>query len=833
VAYSFLRGQRLLKPPTLVVASKDYTEQLILGEMAALVLIDAGYQVVDKVGMGGSKVVRDAMMAGEVDIYVELTGSALAVHNSLPGEALPTDPDRAHLLAKSLDAPRGIVWLARGPFNDTYSIMVREDLWNQGIQSLQDLADFMNANDSPLSICVENDFFGRAHDGLPAVEERYGFTFKPENIQLMELDQIYTAFRAGECDVAEGYSTDGRGVAWGFFNLADPEAVFPFYNPAAVVRQAVLSSNPELEGLLDGFVTLLDDATMSQLNARVDIGADGEVDSGDEETPEAVARDFLLDAGLIDPAGPAATPSTEAEGDAETPGEPSAQTESEPAATPAPASEEPAPESQVEAGSPITTTPPVTETVPLTATAEAAATTAPTVTEEAASTAEPPISEEPTATDEMTATETVTATDEATATGVLSPAGALVAQAPPTAVVVASADTPADLLLGQLYLQLLQEAGLPVVDRTALGSPPAVRAALEQGEIDLYPERTGRALAQIHGLPASVWPTDPGRSYALAQSLDQPQGFLWLNRGFFHGGLALLVPQALAGQGVETISDLAEHAGEETIPFKLCLDSALSAELLAELTAQYGFNLASEDLVQVPDGETYAGLRNGLCDMAVGQPIDGRVTAWQLSTLIDNRAVFPSDAPAPVIRQSVAAAFPEVAIVLASLDNVLDNATMSRATALFTLGPDGEAETGDEAPIADVARVLLCDANLLANCADAQSYTPEAPQAAEEAVFSETVISGAVVSETLIVAAAGQIVVRTPASNAVNARAQPNAQAEVVELVAASSALPAIGRTPDYLWLQILLPDGRTAWVFTSAVFSQSNEINGLPVVEG
>jgi glycine betaine/choline ABC-type transport system substrate-binding protein len=317
VAYSFLRSERLLKPPTLRVASKDYTEQLILGKMAVLVLLDAGYGVVDQVGMGGSKVVREAMERGEIDLYVELTGSALAVHNGLPSEALPTDPDRAHRLARSLDAKKGIAWLERGPFNDTYALMVREELWNQGIQSIQDLADFMNANDSPLSICVENDFFGRIHDGLPAVEASYGFAFKPEQVLLMDLDQVYTAMRAGECDVAEGYSTDGRGAAWGFFNLADPLAVFPFYNPAAVIRQELLSANPELADLLDGFVTLLDDAAMSQLNARVDIGADGEPASGDEETPEAVARDFLLGAGLIDPSGPAATPLAENQAAAE------------------------------------------------------------------------------------------------------------------------------------------------------------------------------------------------------------------------------------------------------------------------------------------------------------------------------------------------------------------------------------------------------------------------------------------------------------------------------------------------------------------------------------
>ncbi|MCX6050340.1 MAG: SH3 domain-containing protein, partial [Chloroflexi bacterium] len=95
-------------------------------------------------------------------------------------------------------------------------------------------------------------------------------------------------------DIAEGFSTDGRGIAWGFHNLADTLNFFPFYNPAPVVRKAVIDANPELKTALNSFIGLLDDTTMSQLNARVDIGADGIAGTGDEETPEAVAQDFLL-----------------------------------------------------------------------------------------------------------------------------------------------------------------------------------------------------------------------------------------------------------------------------------------------------------------------------------------------------------------------------------------------------------------------------------------------------------------------------------------------------------------------------------------------------------
>ncbi len=312
VAMSFLQSKHLLKPATITVASKDYTEQLILGKMLALVVKNAGYGVVDKTGTGGSRIVRQAIEKGDIDVYVELTGSSLAVHNALPVDALPSDADKAYALAKSLDGRKGLIWLDRGPFNDTYAIMVRDDWWNKGIQKLDDLAAYMNKHGAPLTICVENDFFAREHDGLPALEQRYGFTFTQQNILLMDLDSAYQGLHDKKCDIAEGFSTDGRGVAWGFHNLADTLHFFPFYNPAPVIRKQVLDANPELKTALNSFIRLLDDKTMSQLNARVDIGVDGIAGSGDEETPEAIAKDFLVKNKLISAAvqlGATTTPS--------------------------------------------------------------------------------------------------------------------------------------------------------------------------------------------------------------------------------------------------------------------------------------------------------------------------------------------------------------------------------------------------------------------------------------------------------------------------------------------------------------------------------------------
>ena len=312
VAESFLLEVGFIKPLPIVVSSKPYTEQLILGKILVNRLESAGYDVEDKTGIGSSLTIRDAIENGEIDLYYELTGSALSLYNKLPSAALPTDPDRAYLLAKSLDAERGLIWLDRGAFNNTYAIMTTDPLIDSGIDSLDILAKYMNENDAPYSLCVENDFYSRSQDGLPAMEQVYGFSFDPEKITLTDLDGVYDALRNGECDFAEGYSTDGRIAAWGFTNLIDSRSFFPIYNPAPVVRAEVLEIHPELEEILQPVTALLDDKTITSLNARVDIGADSSFGSGDEETPDQVAKSFLIDAGLME-AELASTEETDAE----------------------------------------------------------------------------------------------------------------------------------------------------------------------------------------------------------------------------------------------------------------------------------------------------------------------------------------------------------------------------------------------------------------------------------------------------------------------------------------------------------------------------------------
>ena len=300
VAESFLQQERLLRLPTLSVGAKDTSEQYLLGQMLILFLEGAGYEVIDKTRFGDSQSVRDAMLNDQIDVMIDLTGDALATYHHLPSTATPYDHARTFELARSLDRANGIEWLSFGDFDSTRTLLVRDTLVEEGIETIDDLANYIDNGNTELRICIEADFFSDSRDGFDAMQEMYGLHFTDEYVELMDLDSVYDGLRSGECDVAQGNNTDGRGKAWGFTNLTDTRSFFAHNNPSPVVRSEILVVIPELAERLTTFVSYLDDDTMRDLNARMAIGADGIFDNGDEESPVDVARDFLNSINNVD-----------------------------------------------------------------------------------------------------------------------------------------------------------------------------------------------------------------------------------------------------------------------------------------------------------------------------------------------------------------------------------------------------------------------------------------------------------------------------------------------------------------------------------------------------
>jgi osmoprotectant transport system substrate-binding protein len=287
-------------PKEITVSSKNFTEQYLLGWMTVLALQDAGFTVNNQVDLGGTVVNREALEAGEVDLYWEYTGTAWMVH--LGHEEALTDPQECYGEVKAEDAANDLVWLEMAPFNNTYTLMMTQEAGDQyGVHKLSEVPAYLEQNPDAI-LCSDEEWTVRP-DGYPALQEKYGFAFKEENVLAMEIGVTYKALRDGECDLAMGFATDGRIAAWGLFNLEDDKFFFPVYNPAPVVRKEVLDKYPELADVLAPIAKALDTDTMTYLNSVVDVGEDQELDTGDEQDPKDVACNFLLENDLIESCG--------------------------------------------------------------------------------------------------------------------------------------------------------------------------------------------------------------------------------------------------------------------------------------------------------------------------------------------------------------------------------------------------------------------------------------------------------------------------------------------------------------------------------------------------
>ncbi len=271
------------------VGSKEFTEQLILGQIAIKALEEHGFTVIDRTGLAGTKPARVALENGEIDLYWEYTGTAWLV--ALGHDQPITDSEEAYNKVKEEDAANGLIWLPYAPFDNTYTLMMRqEDAQALGIVSLSDLAAYMAANPAELMVGIDHEFSARP-DGWPELIKVYGIDIPEENVSIMDLGITYKALRDGQVDVAMGFATDGRIAAFDLVNLEDDKHFFPVYNPSPVVRTETLEKYPEIADILGDIGPSLDTETMTNLNYQVDI---------EEREPEEVAEEWLRDKGFIE-----------------------------------------------------------------------------------------------------------------------------------------------------------------------------------------------------------------------------------------------------------------------------------------------------------------------------------------------------------------------------------------------------------------------------------------------------------------------------------------------------------------------------------------------------
>lgn len=249
--------------PTIKVGSKDFTESLILGELYALALENAGYRVERKLNLG-SAIVHNSLVNGDIDFYPEYTGTGLL---TILKETPKFDSKAVYdEVAARYKEKFNLIWLNPSAANDSQGLVITKkaaDKYN--IHTISDL----QKNASSIRFASQGQFDERA-DGLPALVKAYGeFNFKER--KLYDNGLKYDVLHNDNADLAVAYTTEGQLSKDEFVVLEDDKHVWPPYNIAPVIRQSVLAGNPDIEEVLNKITAKLDNKTVIRLNAEVDI----------------------------------------------------------------------------------------------------------------------------------------------------------------------------------------------------------------------------------------------------------------------------------------------------------------------------------------------------------------------------------------------------------------------------------------------------------------------------------------------------------------------------------------------------------------------------------
>ena len=267
------------------IGSKNFPESRVLGEvMAQLIEAKTDYAVQRKWGLGGTLICFEALRNGDIDIYPEYTGTGATAILNAP--SLSVNPDSLFaFVQRQFRLQFQIEWLAPFGFNNTYAIVVSPEIAANTLTELAAIAGEIRAGFS-------HEFLNRP-DGYPGLAKTYRLKFG--ELRGMEHGLAYQAIAAGEIDLTDAYSTDGKLEKYHLKALADDKHFFPPYFAAPMVRIATLKRLPKLAGVLKLLDNRISEAAIRQMNLRVEVL---------NEPFATVARDFLVNNKLIENTAP-------------------------------------------------------------------------------------------------------------------------------------------------------------------------------------------------------------------------------------------------------------------------------------------------------------------------------------------------------------------------------------------------------------------------------------------------------------------------------------------------------------------------------------------------
>ena len=261
--------------PAIVVGSKNFTEQVILGEIIAAQIERRLHIDVDrKLNLGGTLLAHEALTSGSIDVYPEYTGTALTQILHQPSEK---DAKQVFANVQKGYAPLGVQWLSPLGFNNTFAmVMLAKTAADNHIKTLSDAAA------KPWRLGVGYEFTQRP-DGLTGLVQTYGLKVDGEPV-VMDLGLLYAALKTDRVDLAAANETDGMLGHAEFVVLDDDKHYFPPYECAIAVRNESLKRIPGLQAALAELSGRIDDQAMRRMNEQVDI---------DHKSAADVAKAFL------------------------------------------------------------------------------------------------------------------------------------------------------------------------------------------------------------------------------------------------------------------------------------------------------------------------------------------------------------------------------------------------------------------------------------------------------------------------------------------------------------------------------------------------------------
>jgi glycine betaine/choline ABC-type transport system substrate-binding protein len=261
--------------PKIVVGSKNFTEQIVLGEIiAGQIERRLGVEVDRKLNLGGTLLAHEAVKSGSIDLYPEYTGTALtAILKQAPGG----NADVTFQKVREAYSTWNIAWLSPLGFDDGFAMVVRsQTAQEQNIKTLSDAAAH------PWRLGVGYEFIQRP-DGLDGLVRTYGLKIDGEPVT-MDLGLLYPALQTKKIDMAAANATDGMLAHTEFVALVDDRHYFPPYECAIVVRTPTLQNFPALRAALEELSGRISVPEMRRMNEQVDV---------QHRSASEVARDFL------------------------------------------------------------------------------------------------------------------------------------------------------------------------------------------------------------------------------------------------------------------------------------------------------------------------------------------------------------------------------------------------------------------------------------------------------------------------------------------------------------------------------------------------------------